>query len=309
MRTTSLLAALVAASCAWAQDVLPEPARTYEALYSFSREHPFFRYAPGRPFRARGDTTDPVNVAYLAELELLTYYATTFQKETLEAHGFRDVVNLTTSLGECLVADRDGATLVAFKGTTFERLSYVARNLKGWRSEARAGGGVHAGFKECLDSLWPKLRQTLAARSKPVWLTGHSLGGALAVIAGTRLPRVQGVVTFGTPRVGNQAFADGLRIPCARYVNGRDGIPHMLPAWLGYRHAGRVRYLSASGVSRDAPRGSWSRRLAWLAPLTIPGAPGASLPSWFLDHAMLGYAIRTSNALLRGRAGVAGRLP
>ena len=77
---------------------------------------------------------------------------------------------------------------------------------------------VHAGFSYYTTSLLDTpykgttLKQALKAdaASQSVTLTGHSLGGAAALLAAARLydeglPQIQ-VVTFGAPAVGNSAF-------------------------------------------------------------------------------------------------------
>ena len=50
-------------------------------------------------------------------------------------------------------------------------------------------GGVHGGFAATFHGLWPELKGKLALmrRDYPdarVWITGHSMGGAMAVMAG-----------------------------------------------------------------------------------------------------------------------------
>merc|ERR1712151_520967 len=69
-----------------------------------------------------------------------------------------------------------------------------------------------------------------------LWLTGHSLGGALATLYAAEL-RLKlgiplGVCTFGSPRVGNQTFADlfkKARIPSIRVVCERDPVASQPP--------------------------------------------------------------------------------
>lgn len=80
-----------------------------------------------------------------------------------------------------------------------------------------------------------------------LFVTGHSLGAALAVLCATELgaskhslgKKVEGVYTFGQPRVGNQAFHDfygtGTRVSW-RVTHNRDIVPHLPLEAMGFKH-------------------------------------------------------------------------
>lgn len=73
---------------------------------------------------------------------------------------------------------------------------------------------MHEGFWYASDSAYEDVLSYVSAAhadGKKIWLTGHSLGGANATIIAARLQwedgiPVQGLHTFGSPRVGNQDF-------------------------------------------------------------------------------------------------------
>ena len=76
-------------------------------------------------------------------------------------------------------------------------------------------------------------------------MTGHSLGGALAVIAAAELQSrynsVYSLYTFGQPRVGNDKFGQFMTgyIPLTfRIVHYADEVPHVPQSILGYKHEG-----------------------------------------------------------------------
>lgn len=100
--------------------------------------------------------------------------------------------------------------------------------------------------------------------SRAIYVTGHSLGGALALLAALELKRqgfnIAQVYTFGQPRVGNAAFKrlyeKSLGDRTYRLVYREDIVPRvpLLPAWSDpYRHAAGEVFLSALGDIETNP--------------------------------------------------------
>ncbi|MFB8238063.1 lipase family protein [Kitasatospora purpeofusca] len=120
-------------------------------------------------------------------------------------------------------------------------------------------GFVHYGFHQALQSVYPGIRDTvkeLRTRNQSIWFTGHSLGGALAMLAGSRFwfeePRLlpDGVYTFGQPRTCERLLADAhntaFRQRCYRFVNNNDIVPHLPPGPF-FTHVDALRYFDADG--------------------------------------------------------------
>uniref|UniRef100_A0A7S4SLZ2 Fungal lipase-type domain-containing protein n=1 Tax=Ditylum brightwellii TaxID=49249 RepID=A0A7S4SLZ2_9STRA len=75
-------------------------------------------------------------------------------------------------------------------------------------------GRIHAGFQEAAQGLWGRLAPELQRiqESRQLCFTGHSLGGATALLCAghagaSKSTKVTEVVTFGGPRVGDAMFA------------------------------------------------------------------------------------------------------
>lgn len=130
---------------------------------------------------------------------------------------------------------------------------------------------VHRGFLRAFGHIKDLIQADLEANAGiPVYITGHSLGGALAVLA-TRLlaSDSQGACyTFGGPRVGTSQVDDQIKTPIYRVVNAADVVPRVPPEYLinvlillsnifhvsvasaffrkfkGYVHYGDMRYLN-----------------------------------------------------------------
>lgn len=105
---------------------------------------------------------------------------------------------------------------------------------------AGVGARFHRGFLEALEEIWAPLLAELKSlhtqKRRPVCVTGHSLGGALALVAAWRLQRqfipIHVVYTFGAPMIGNEAasaaYAKTFPNKVFRFVDERDMVP-LLP--------------------------------------------------------------------------------
>lgn len=78
-------------------------------------------------------------------------------------------------------------------------------------------GMLHKGMKQSLDAIRNRIQQFVmdnGGATKPVWVTGHSLGGAHAQIMAGYLKKrganVKGLYVYNSPHPGNPAFATAL---------------------------------------------------------------------------------------------------
>lgn len=104
-------------------------------------------------------------------------------------------------------------------------------------------GKIHRGFLEAFHAIVPENGVTNAdfekiiaeIRGKQIWLTGHSLGGALASVAASYLLSrdidIEGIYTFGAPRVGDPEYRDFLNESLTykhwRFMNENDLVPDL----------------------------------------------------------------------------------
>jgi hypothetical protein len=105
--------------------------------------------------------------------------------------------------------------------------------VPGTESEALIHSGFQRAFNSVKTAISQKL-QPLAEAGSTIYITGHSLGGALALIATRELARGshESCYTFGSPRVGQFGFADYIKTPIYRVVNANDIVPRIPPAYL-----------------------------------------------------------------------------
>lgn len=128
-------------------------------------------------------------------------------------------------------------------------------------------GEVHSGFSTQLDRVLPEMRafieQQQGVRQRPVYLTGHSLGGALAILAANAFSLggidVGGVYTFGAPKVGSVQFAERynrrLGDKTHRVELRLDPVPNYPLEARGWGTVGASHYIDASGSPTSRSRG------------------------------------------------------
>jgi hypothetical protein len=144
--------------------------------------------------------------------------------------------------------------VVAFRGTERDPRDYAA-DVKTWKIAWRAGGSVHAGFADAFESVWPPLKQWIAGRPGRRLFTGHSLGGALAMLAAS-LSGPARLMTFGCPRVGDAAFVRTLAaIDVTRYVDCCDMVSRVPPERFGFVHPDTTMYIDRNGVVTECAAG------------------------------------------------------
>lgn len=128
---------------------------------------------------------------------------------------------------------------------------------------------VHHGFLAAFRSVEQQIRRDLDLHVPPnrgLYITGHSLGGALAQIASAALSRdnLAACYTFGSPRVGGFGFDRRVKCPHYRVVNDADLVPAVPPLlWRGFLHSGDVRTLFTPGQlplrrNRMTPQALWN---------------------------------------------------
>lgn len=154
-------------------------------------------------------------------------------------------------------------SVVACRGTEPNDWNDIRADTNALTALAETVGKVHRGFKREVDDLWPSLEEALAANTRTIWFTGHSLGGAMAKICAGRclLSHIRsepaGLFTYGSPRVGDKRYVHFTDVPHFRWVNNNDIVCRVPPFWFGYRHGGREMYLDRNGQLRNVT--GWKR--------------------------------------------------
>jgi hypothetical protein len=271
------------------------------ALRTLPPPYPDYAYFEGHelfPFEFSSNTFSPTNAWWLAEVSTLVYAKPDFVLPRLQKIGLKVVRFVETGSTQCFVAANDRFAMVGFRGSEvseengeidFNALSSdVMTDADFWMSDWESGGKVHRGFKKALDDIWKDLSaalETLRARGCSIWMTGHSLGAALATLAADRFQQTHAVYTFGSPRVGNTVFSKHYRARCYRIVHSRD-IVARIPPPIFYRHVGEIRMIGAHADLAE--------------PFTA--IDSGLIPNAIFDHVPLFYAVLLWNRLVAARS-------
>jgi len=248
----------------------------------------FFENSKNVPFSPEENSYSPTNAWWLAEASFLAYCHPGFVRMAFYIAGFTEFRFFNGPGTECMVASSGEASIVAFRGTETSSLSFfheLATDLDTIPVPFPEGGIVHQGFLKGLDEVWeqkddeytkknpthntglyPHLQQLLTDHpDKPLWICGHSLGGALATLCFARIPEARGLYIYGAPRVGDSKFNTLIAgRPAFRIEHAGDPIPLVPPQIpsidFNFQDTGHLVYLSRKGeISEIRPQmENWS---------------------------------------------------
>lgn len=149
------------------------------------------------------------------------------------------------------VCTSDTALVVAFRGT--QSVADWIDNIQ-INSTVREYGAIHRGFFEAYERAASDVIDLVlaaATQRKSIWITGHSLGGALALTMALELPSeiaLNGIYTFGQPRMLGRAARKAVKERFAgnysRFVNNTDFVTRVP---FNFGHSGGLVFFDANG--------------------------------------------------------------
>lgn len=153
------------------------------------------------------------------------------------------------------VAAGRGATIVAFAGTDPVVLANWISDFDAHIGPAQTADGYRIAAAAVADQVKRAISAPALANNK-IFVTGHSLGGALAALSAREIvssgAAVTAVYTFGMPRAGSPDFATTQYDPSLgsrtyRLVQGEDLVPTVAPSELDFHHLGRYLHCDRGG--------------------------------------------------------------
>lgn len=239
--------------------------------YSMSRRHKIDLSHPTWKHDEFGD--DFVKLKAMMELSKEAYVIRLDDKQATEPseidafkaeHGFDNIKSFKKSN----VIITNDIIFVSFTGTeTIKDMMRDVRPDKKIDEHVPGGGKIHAGFyeniKESYDDICKYLEDKI--KGKRIYVNGHSLGGATAVIFAARIAtrclngewkdkdvKCIRCYTFGSPRVCDERYRDIIEkdysidgfLEIERCSSTFDAVTRAPTVAIKFRHVGRSRYIS-----------------------------------------------------------------
>jgi len=151
---------------------------------------------------------------------------------------------------QLFIASSDKVIVVCFRGTESKKDWIVNLNAAG---KERDYGKVHKGFYEAFESVESQIdtfiEQQVHLQDKKLFICGHSLGGALALMMTAEMAfndklyhkQFSGLATYGQPLLGNKKFKNSVlssfSSQYARFANTGDIVTNIPP---NYVHASQA---------------------------------------------------------------------
>jgi triacylglycerol lipase len=310
--------------------------------------------------RQAPDKLSARNAGFLAVMSELAYLNT--RDETLAAArdlGFTRVEQISLAKAEwaetiekrfqlivadsqVVLAENDDAVVVSFRGTQAQVLKDWLTDLDFFKEAMGAKGvqgKVHGGFYRAEALVHDRILEWLAGvkPSKPLFVTGHSLGGALATVFAARYmadynrfvdrrandidyaelwkkPYLQGLYTYGSPRVGDSRFVElfdflgaksrisqfepAMIAPAsysARFIADQDAVSR-IPSGSDFAHVHNLKYFDGRGaLLEDAQAEKVIVDTLWRLDV-------ARIGEWIADHLMPNTYLEDTYRLANGGA-------
>ena len=173
----------------------------------------------------------------------LAYEEEAIIKQRATAWKMKNTEIFNNQVNQSFVMGNDKIIVVSFRGTNawLDEIQDAMSAPMPIRLENGVHGNVHRGFYKfgvqllCGDDFLSCIMK-FRDNHQAIWITGHSLGGAMALLAGISIGVLNdftGLYTFGQPTSGDSVFTSCIPLKQKerffRFVNANDPAPMVIP--------------------------------------------------------------------------------
>jgi triacylglycerol lipase len=182
-----------------------------------------------------------------------------------EDPGFLSVHGFSAHSAQAALVEHESYLALAFRGT--DQAADWIDNLNAFPTQVLFGA-FHRGFFQSVRDIWDPLFQRYlelnGKKPRGLFLTGHSLGGAMATVASSMLidqdEGFTATYTFGQPRVVTRDTARIYNVEAKgktyRFQNNNDIVTRAPARVMGYSHVGTFLYINQQRQIQQDP-GLW----------------------------------------------------
>jgi triacylglycerol lipase len=290
---------------------------SWESLFKPGNSTNYFDISNSKPIEIGSSCFNISNAWWLAEISRLIYHPQFFEKDNIQLGSFNyEIINYiehkstSTHVALLKIIQDNPCVAIAFRGS--DETEDWNINAQAYQTSFDNNGKVHSGFLKAYASIRDELLNSLANNALPIFITGHSLGAALSVLATSDLKNnlnYDSCYTFGSPRIGDANFIQTINNKnIYRVVNNCDVVT-TIPidfALIKYHHAGESFLLNDNGkliegMGEEEIYSYQKNNLSSLKEYAVTKLFSKDfksltneLPSFLADHAPINYTIKLS---------------
>lgn len=180
-------------------------------------------------------------------------------------------------------------SVLVFQGTDPKEAMTILADLKFWRTRDTKVGWA-TGFYDAYNKLYVEFQEYVADCKQPLYITGHSLGGAIANITALKYGEAifEACYTFGAPRVcgrKGRKLVNGKSI--FRVIHENDVVPLLPLLIFGYIHIGEMLYIGKNNNIYKGFKAYVRRTIMLIYPIVRYSF--FAIPSYAINHLMNNY--------------------
>jgi triacylglycerol lipase len=204
---------------------------TWDSLTNPGEANDYFCFQNTTPIEIGTNSFTLSNAWWLAEISRLIYHNDFFNKPEIdlgcfnyELLGYIEKPETSTHIALIKIIQESPCLVIVFRGS--DEIQDWNINTQAFQTDFNNLGKIHSGFKKAFVSIRDKLIEHIKDNELPFFITGHSLGAALANLATSELhtnKNFDSCYTFGSPRIGNMEFINSIECKTIyRIVNNCD---------------------------------------------------------------------------------------